>query len=59
MLPIKKSISQTKTLTGSLNEPNFPRIEEIDPPGTNSRRILKASSSLAVPRYQYKSSVGV
>ena len=59
MLPIKKSISQTKTLIGSLKEPNFPRREEIDPKGTNSRRIFKASSSLPIPRYRYKSSVGV
>ena len=59
MLPIKRSIAQIETLTGSVKEPNLPRREEIDPPGTNSRRIFKASSSLAVPRYHCKSSVGV
>ena len=59
MLPIKRSISQTKTLSDSLKEPNFPRREEIDPPRTKYKRIFKDSSSLVVPRYHCKSSVGV
>lgn len=36
--------------TGSVKDPNFPRSEAIDPPGTNSRRMLRASSSRAVPK---------
>ena len=38
-------------LTASGKGPNFPKSDDIDPPGTNSNRIFKFSSSLTVPRY--------
>ena len=38
-------------LTASGKDSNFPKSEDIDPPGTNSNRIFKVSSSLTVPKY--------
>ena len=38
-------------LTASGKDPNFPSSEAMDPPGTNSKKMLSASSSLAVPKY--------
>lgn len=38
-------------LTASGKDPNFPKSEDIDPPGTNSNRIFNVSSSLTVPKY--------
>lgn len=41
-------------LTDSGKDPNFPRSDDIDPPGTNSNKIFNDSSSLAVPKYLWK-----
>lgn len=38
-------------LTASGKDPNFPKSDDIDPPGTNSNRMFKVSSSLTVPKY--------
>lgn len=38
-------------LTASGKDPNFPKSDDMDPPGTNSNRIFKVSSSLTVPKY--------
>ena len=40
-------------LTGSGNEPSFPRSDWMDPPGTNSSKIFSVSSSRTVPRYLF------
>lgn len=42
------------SLTDSGKDPNFPRSDDIDPPGTNSNKILSESSSLVVPKYLWK-----
>ena len=49
-----KNLDNLNILTDSGNEPNFPRSDEMDPPGTNSNRIFRDSSSLAVPKYLLK-----
>uniref|UniRef100_A0A2P2NH01 Uncharacterized protein n=1 Tax=Rhizophora mucronata TaxID=61149 RepID=A0A2P2NH01_RHIMU len=38
-------------MTDSGNDPNFPKSDDMDPPGTNSNKIFKESSSLTVPKY--------
>ena len=42
------------SLTASGKDPNFPKSDEMDPPGTNSNKIFKVSSSLTVPKYLCK-----
>ena len=46
-----KRLETQRQLTDSGKDPNLPRSEEMDPPGTNSNKIFNASSSLAVPKY--------
>lgn len=41
-------------LTVSLKQPNLDSKEAIEPPGTNSRKIFRHSSSRSVPRYLCK-----
>lgn len=40
-------------LTASGNEPSFPRRDWMEPPGTNSSKIFRVSSSRTVPRYRF------
>lgn len=50
-LPVLNVFLKLTALTDSGKDPNFPKSDEIEPPGTNSNNIFNDPASLAVPKY--------